>query len=108
MRFLHNARVVEIDPFEKKFFSGVSTMCLQLGSFANQPVINCHALGSGTNQLVTATNHLDGVNKMVCYRQTSEFGRGLGIIFHDIADSVDSAPQWLSQKSTILATNICQ
>lgn len=23
-------------------FSGVSTMCLQLGSGANQPVINCH------------------------------------------------------------------
>lgn len=37
-------------------------MCLQLGSFANQPVINCHALGSGTNQLVTITNHLAGVN----------------------------------------------
>lgn len=52
MRFLHNSEVVEIDPFEKKFlFSGVSTMCLQLGSGANQPVINCHALGSGTNQL---------------------------------------------------------
>lgn len=33
----------------------------------------CLQLGSGTNQLVTITNHLDGVKKMVCSRQTSEF-----------------------------------
>ena len=35
----------------KKFFSGVSTTCRQLGS--------------GTNQLVTITNHLAGVDLMV-------------------------------------------
>jgi hypothetical protein len=33
---------VGIDPFKKNLFSGVSTMCLQLGSGTNQPVINCH------------------------------------------------------------------
>lgn len=53
MRFLHNADQVVGTRSKKKFFSGVSTMCLQLGS--------------GTNQL-------DGVNKMVLIRQTSEFG----------------------------------
>lgn len=35
---------------------------MELGSVSNQPVINCHALDSGTNQLVTCTNHLDGVD----------------------------------------------
>lgn len=51
MRFLHDAKPIDIEWLKKKFFSGVSTMCLQLGS--------------GTNQL-------DGVNKMVCSRQDSE------------------------------------
>lgn len=49
---------VEIDPLEKNFY-------LELGSVSNQTVINCHDLGSATNQLVTATNHLDGVDLMV-------------------------------------------
>lgn len=68
MRFVHNADQVFGTWLKKKFlFSGVSTMCLQLGSGANQPVINCH-------ELATDCNHLDGVNKMVLIRQTSEFG----------------------------------
>ncbi len=46
------------DRAEKKFSR-------ELGSVSNQPVINCHDLGSATNQLVTITNHLDGVDLMV-------------------------------------------
>ena len=34
----------------------------------------CLQLGSGTNQVATDCNHLDGVNKKVLIRQTSEFG----------------------------------
>lgn len=45
--FLYSADQVVGTRSKKNFFSGVSTMCLQLGS--------------GTNQL-------DGVNKMVCSR----------------------------------------
>lgn len=30
---------IEIDPFKKNLFSGVSTMCLQLGSGTNQLVL---------------------------------------------------------------------
>ena len=61
----------------KKNFSGVSTMCLQLGS--------------GTNQL-------DGVNEMMCSRQTSDL---VWIIFHDKPYSGDYFPQ-------CFVTNICQ
>lgn len=48
----------------------------------------CLQLGSGTNQL-------DGVNKMVLIRKTSDL---VWIIFHDRADSGDYFPQ----------SNICQ